>query len=180
MQDKKNQRHTTPAHTAGRTEETMNAPLLWFILGAAFLVAELMTPAMVLLFFGVGAWAAALAALMGLDLTWQLITFICLSLLTLLFLRQRLRAVFGGRAHRVPAKTCNGNREESCTPHPLTGRQGIISKTVHPGNVGEVSIDGSFWRATAHETLAEGSPVRVQGADPGDALMLHVSPVTKS
>lgn len=157
----------------------MNAPLLWFILGAAFFVAELMTPAMVLLFFGVGAWAAALAALMGLGLAWQLITFICLSLLTLLFLRRRLRAVFGGRAHRVPAGNCNGHGEESCTPHPLAGRQGVISKVVYPGEIGEVSIDGSFWRATAHENLAEGSPVRVQGADPADALVLHVIPVTK-
>lgn len=158
----------------------MNAPLLWFILGAAFFVAELMTPAMVLLFFGVGSWAAALAALMGLGLAWQLITFIGLSLLTLLFLRQRLRAVFGGRAHRVPTGNCNGNGEESCTPHPLAGRQGVVSKALHPGKVGEVSIDGSFWRATAPEKLVEGSPVRVQGADPADALVLHVVPVAKA
>ena len=158
----------------------MNAPLLWFILGAAFFVAELMTPAMVLLFFGVGAWAAALAALMGLGFAWQLITFICLSLLTLLFLRRRLRAVFGGRAHRVPAGNCNGHGEESCTTHPLAGRQGVISKVVYPGKIGEVSIDGSFWRATAHEHITAGSPVLVLGADPGNALVLRVQPVTVS
>ena len=38
----------------------MNAPLLWFIVGVAFFVAELMTPAMVLLFFGVGTGAYTL------------------------------------------------------------------------------------------------------------------------
>ena len=158
----------------------MNAPLLWFIVGVAFFLAELMTPAMVLLFFGVGAWASALAALLGMDLAWQIITFICISLLTLLFLRRRLRAVFGGRARRVASGSCDGHDEEHCAPHPLTGRQGILSKPIRPGEVGEVSIDGSFWRATAHEKLTEGSPVRVQGADPADALVLHVIPVTKS
>ena len=41
-------------------------PLLWFFLGTALLLAELLTPALVLLFVGLGAWAAALAALAGL------------------------------------------------------------------------------------------------------------------
>ena len=158
----------------------MNAPLLWFIVGVAFFLAELMTPAMVLLFFGVGAWASALAALLGMDLAWQIITFICISLLTLLFLRRRLRAVFGGRARNVASESCNGHDEEHCAPHPLTGRQGILSKPLRPGEVGEVSIDGSFWRAVAHEKIAEGSPVRILGAEPDDALVLRVQPVVKS
>ena len=111
----------------------MNAPLLWFIVGVAFFVAELMTPAMVLLFFGVGAWASALAALLGMDLAWQIVVFICISLLTLLFLRRRLRAVFGGRSSRNPSANCDGQDEEQCAPHLLTGRQGVVSKALHPG-----------------------------------------------
>ena len=95
----------------------MNAPLLWFIVGVAFFVAELMTPAMVLLFFGVGAWASALAALLGTDLAWQIVVFICISLLTLLFLRRRLRTVFGGRSSRagryVQGRPPRGGREKS-------------------------------------------------------------------
>ncbi|MDD4700937.1 MAG: NfeD family protein [Desulfovibrio sp.] len=158
----------------------MNAPLLWFIVGVAFFLAELMTPAMVLLFFGVGAWASALAALLGMDLSWQIITFICISLLTLLVLRSRLRAVFGGRSRRVASENCDGRDEEHCAPHPLTGRQGTVSKSLHPGEVGEVSIDGSFWRAVAPQHIAEGSPVRVLGAEADDALVLRVQPVAKS
>ena len=158
----------------------MNAPLLWFIVGVAFFVAELMTPAMVLLFFGVGAWASALAALLGMDLAWQIVVFICISLLTLLFLRRRLRAVFGGRSSRNPSANCDGQDEEQCAPHLLTGRQGVVSKALRPGQVGEISIDGSFWRATAHEHIAAGSPVLVLGADPDNALVLRVQPVTVS
>lgn len=158
----------------------MNAPLLWFIVGVAFFLAELMTPAMVLLFFGVGAWASALAALLGVDPSWQIVTFICISLLTLLVLRRRLRAIFGGRASHVDSENCDGHDEEHCASHPLTGRQGVISKPLRPGEIGEVSIDGSFWRAIAHEHIAEGSPVRVLGAEPDDALVLRVQLVTKS
>ena len=161
----------------------MNAPLLWFIVGVAFFVAELMTPAMVLLFFGVGAWASALAALLGMTLAWQIVAFICISLLTLLFLRRRLRTVFGGRSSRNPSanydgQDCDGQDYTQCATHPLTGRQGVVSKTLRPGEMGEISIDGSFWRATAHEHLAAGSPVLVLGADPGNALVLRVQPVS--
>ena len=42
--------------------------------------------------------------------------------------------------------------------------------------MGEVSIDGSFWRAVAETEIHEGRPVRVLGTQPGDALMLRVAP----
>lgn len=74
----------------------MSAPLLWFLLGLAFLLIELMAPTLVLIFFGAGAWVTACVALLGLSLNWQLVTFIFVSLFTLLFLRRHLRAVFGG------------------------------------------------------------------------------------
>ena len=40
----------------------MNAVVAWFVIGAALMVAELFTPAFIIVFFGVGAWAAALVA----------------------------------------------------------------------------------------------------------------------
>ena len=63
----------------------MSAPLLWFLLGLAFLLIELMAPTLVLIFFGAGAWVTACVALLGLSLNWQLVTFIFVSLFTLLF-----------------------------------------------------------------------------------------------
>lgn len=149
----------------------MNPSLLWFLLGIAFLLAELMTPTTVLLFFGVGAWAAAAAALLGLATGWQLAVFMVVSLLTLIFLRRHLRAIFGGRSHKAAMENSQAQA------HPLSGRQGIVSKTLYPGEVGEVSIDGSFWRAVAPSEIREGRPVRVLGTLPSDALVLRVAPV---
>lgn len=149
----------------------MSSSLLWFLLGIAFLLAELMTPATVLLFFGVGAWAAAAAALLGLATGWQLAAFMVVSLLTLIFLRRHLRAIFSGRSHKAAAENSQPQA------HPLSGRQGIVSRTLRPGQVGEVSIDGSFWRAVAQSEIHEGRPVRVLGTLPADALVLRVAPL---
>ena len=40
----------------------MNAIVIWFVIGIACMVAELFTPAFIIAFFGIGAWAAALVA----------------------------------------------------------------------------------------------------------------------
>lgn len=157
----------------------VSAPLIWFVLGSAFFLAELMTPALVLLFFGVGAWAAACAALLDLTLSWQLMVFILVSVLTLLVLRRRLRAVFGGRSHKAGNNDANGNGGQPLA-HPLTGRQGVVSKALHPGQVGEVSIDGSFWRAVADTHISRDRAVRVLGTLPADGLMLRVAAVEES
>lgn len=157
----------------------VSVPLIWFVLGSVLLLAELMTPALVLLFFGVGAWAAACAALLGLNLSWQLMVFILVSLLTLLVLRRRLRAVFGGRSHKAGTSDANGDGGQPLA-HPLTGRQGVVSKALHPGQVGEVSIDGSFWRAVADTQIDRNRPVRVLGTLPADGLVLRVAAVEES
>lgn len=151
----------------------MSAPLLWFLLGLAFLLVELAAPTLVLIFFSAGAWVTACAALLGLPPAWQLVLFILVSLLTLLVLRRHLRAVFGGRAHRAADADAQGGHAPG---HPLTGRVGLVSKALRPGEVGEVSIDGSFWRAVADEEIHAGRAVRVLGTRPDDALLLRVAP----
>ena len=147
-------------------------PLLWFFLGTALLLAELLTPALVLLFFGLGAWAAALAALAGLDFSGQLVVFMAVALLSLAVLRKRLRRVFGGRAKDgdVP------HDDEGPAPHPLTGTRGLVSKALQSGFEGEVSAGGSFWRAVSTTPLEKGAPVVVLGAQPGNGLVLCVAP----
>lgn len=55
--------------------------VLWFILGAALIVAEIFTAGFVLLWFGVGALAAAFAALVGVDsLALQFLIFAIVSI----------------------------------------------------------------------------------------------------
>lgn len=151
----------------------MSAPLLWFLLGLAFLAAELLFPALVLLFFGVGAWAAALAALAACGVGVQLVAFMLVSLGALVFFRRRLRAVFGGHSSRTGAAGAQG---EAPPAHPLAGQTGVVTRAARPGQVGEISAGGSFWRAESEVALSCGSAVRVLGARPGDTLILRVAP----
>ena len=148
----------------------MSLSLIWLLFGVAFLFAEIVTPVFVLFFLGIGAWAAALAALAGFAMNLQISVFIVVSILALLVLRRKLRAILSGREHTV------GDQGGSDTPpHPLTGRQGVVSKAIAPTSWGEVEIDGSFWRAKASEPLALGTAIRVLGSSAEDALILHVA-----
>lgn len=145
----------------------MGMTLIWFFIGIGFLLVELAFPALVVMFFGLGAWAAAIPAALGGTLKLQLAVFIGVSLASLLLLRRYAKSVFGGRARTARAGA----------PHPLAGQQGVASKDLHPGEVGEVSIGGSFWRAVADVHLSEGAAVRVLGTLPDDELVLHVEPL---
>ncbi|MBO4300078.1 MAG: NfeD family protein [Desulfovibrio sp.] len=152
----------------------MNAPMLWFLLGLAFLGTELLAPTQVLLFFGVGAWAAALSALTDFGINIQLVVFIVVSIATLIFLRLRMRTIFGGRSRR----TEDNGLSEAEQPHPLQGHTGIVSRNIIPNQVGEVYVGGSFWRAVANISLPKDSPIKVLGALPDDTLTLRVVPYT--
>ena len=158
----------------------MGLPLLWFLLGLAFLAVELAYPTLVLGFFGIGAWVAACAALTGLAVGWQVVVFIAASLLALRLLRRRCRHVFGGRAEAATDPHDYGGSAETAPPHPLAGHTGRVSKPVRPDGRGEVRIDGSFWRAVAPVYIPEGREVRVLGAEPEDSLVLRVEPLMQA
>lgn len=153
----------------------MSAPLLWFLLGLACMVAELATISFVMLFFGVGAWAAACAALCGLAASAQILVFVTLSLLTLVLLRRYLRSIFQGHRQHPPRSTAGMSTDaEAAPPHPLTGHTGHVTKALISGRPGEIEVDGSYWRAVANNDIPAGTQVRVLGASPANALQLCV------
>lgn len=143
----------------------MSAATIWILLGTLCFGVEVISMTLVLVFFGVGAWAAAAAAWLDLTFAPQVLLFITCSLLTLVLLRSRLRRVFSGQART----------SRPAPEHLLIGRTGVVTKALHHGETGEISIDGSFWRAVAESDIAEGKPVRVLGHRPGDELVLRVS-----
>ena len=60
---------------------------IWAALAIIFFIAEVFTLGFFLVCFGIGAVAAALLALLGFDVIWQLVIFIAVSLVALAFLR---------------------------------------------------------------------------------------------
>lgn len=146
----------------------MSLPVIWFLVGVACLVLEVLTPGFVLMFFGVGAFAASAVTAAYDSVTVGLATFSVVSLGTVFFLRSRvMRAVQGWT--KKP-----GSYVEQGTPASQQGRSGHVTQAIEPGVIGEVSLGGSFWRAEADESLAVGTPVEVTGAHPDDELLLRV------
>lgn len=143
----------------------MNPVIVWFVIGAVLMVAELFTPAFIIVFFGVGAWAAALVAALYPGLAGELVAFLVVSVLSLFLLRRRLVATFQGR--RADARRTGPE-------FPYAGRQAEVTRPIPAGGEGEIALGGSFWRATADTALEQGATVRVLGPVPDDELLIRV------
>lgn len=148
----------------------MSATLIWFLVGVAFVVAELLMPGFILLFFALGSWLTAAAMLFfpALSLQWQIAGFLAASLAFLFSLRRAALRTFSG----------NQSSQTGDDHDPLAGRHAVVTKPIRPGQPGEVKCMGSFWRAESGAELAEGVAVRVAGKASADGLTLEVHPLT--
>lgn len=139
--------------------------LLWFLLGIFCFVMELLLPGLLLFFFGIGAWGAALVVfLFPLPVSVQILIFLAISITTLILLRSRFQKLFRGTALEVDVG-------DDFVP------QGAVAEVVEdilPPARGKVKYGGSFWQAVAREPIARGSMVRVLAKD---NLSLTVEPI---
>ncbi len=146
-----------------------SVPLLWFFVGVAFLIAEMMLPAFILIFFTAGSWIAGIFAwLVTVDLREQIVIFIISSLVLLLVLRKYSLRIFKGR-------TTQGIDD---TPlHGMIGKTALVTSTIRPNQEGEIKMQGSFWRAVADTEIAEGRSVVVLSKTSQDSLTFKVQEV---
>ncbi len=135
--------------------------VLWTVLGIVLVIAEVFTPGFVLLWFGVGALAAALASMLGAGLALQFFVFIALSA-TLTALSRTIFVNYFTR--RDPGGLRTG-------ADALPGQVGtVVSASSGALNEGAVKVFGSVWTAYPAEgetPLEAGERVvveRLQGA----------------
>jgi membrane protein implicated in regulation of membrane protease activity len=137
--------------------------ILWAVLGLILIIAEIFTPGFVLLWFGVGALAAALAGLVGISsLTIQFLIFIVVSVA----LTAASRTIFVNYFSREKTGTDLKTGVDA-----MPGQIGtVVSSSQGALNVGAVKVYGSTWTAYPAEgeaPLEAGDRVqveRVQGA----------------
>jgi membrane protein implicated in regulation of membrane protease activity len=136
--------------------------ILWTVLGLVLIIAEVFTPGFVLLWFGVGALAAALMSLLGLGLGFQFFVFIALSAA----LTALSRTIFVNYFTR--ANEAGGLRTGA---EALPGQVGtVVAPSSGALNEGAVKVFGSVWTAYPAEgetPLRAGERVvveRLQGA----------------
>lgn len=155
------------------------AHVLWFLTGAVFLLAEMALPGFVLLFFALGAFAAAFAAWAGLTLGGQFLVFLAVSLAGVGLLRRMFLRVFQGRVHSqaqdAPGQSAGPGGEVG---DDAAGKPAVVTKAIRPDVPGEIKFRGSFWRAEAAEHIGEGENVIILGLTKHDTGAYTVRPAT--
>ncbi|MBN1424448.1 NfeD family protein [Candidatus Fermentibacteria bacterium] len=121
---------------------------IWFVVAAVFAVGEIFTAGFFLLWFGIGAAAAGVLAVLGLSTPWQWGAFIAVSLALVAFSRR-----FAERVSKPQPDGVGASR--------LQGRQGIVLETIdNVRNMGRVRLEKEEWRAES-ET---GEPIEIDTA----------------
>ncbi len=140
------------------------AQVLWVLAGVAFLLAELAWPGFVLLFFAIGAFAAALLAFAGAAPGAQFLCFLAVSLAGMALLRRVFLRVFRGSTHSPGAE---GAESDDIG----VGKIAVVVRAIAPGAPGEIKFRGSFWRAEVADgdgAIGEGENVAILGLARGD------------
>lgn len=113
---------------------------------------------MILVFIGLGAWVASLAAWMGWvdTLGGQMAVFAVSSMLLLVGLRSVFKSWFLGFSSTpgVPGSVDD-----------IHGKQVRVTRAISPGQAGKVEFRGSPWNASAEEDFAVGDMVRIVALD---------------
>ncbi|NOX60693.1 MAG: NfeD family protein [Chloroflexi bacterium] len=107
----------------------------WLILALFLFLAEIFTAGFVLAAFGVGAMGGALAALVGLALPWQILLFVMVSVIAVIYSRRFAERVSGEMSVKVGVDR-------------VLGQKAIVLETIDPLEAtGRVRIEREEWRA---------------------------------
>ena len=146
----------------------LSPSLIWFLAGVGFLIAELMVPGFILIFFTAGCWIAAITLVfIDLTVTVQISLFMGFSLVLLFTLRKYSLKTFKGKTR--------DNVDDRYTDA-IIGKTAIVTKTIVPGRPGEIKAMGSFWRAIADRSIEEGKSVLIESQESEDRLTFKVKP----
>lgn len=120
--------------------------ILWVVLGVVLIIAEVFTPGFVLLWFGIGALAAALASMLGAGLAFQFLVFIGFSTLLTALSRTIFVKYFSRDGEQDGLKSGAAS---------LPGQVGtVVTSSRGALDEGAVKVFGSIWTAYP----AEGEP----------------------
>lgn len=130
---------------------------IWLIAAIVLVIVEICTAGFGSICFAIGAGFAALVASLGGNVTWQIVAFAAVSLLTFIFLRPVVIRFLDRKSKDV--KT---NAEA------IIGRKGIVSERIDLAqHTGRVAIDGDDWKAVSEDgsVIEKGTTVEVVKLD---------------
>lgn len=134
----------------------------WFLLGVICFVLEVMTPGFFLLFFGFGAWftGGLVFFLPDVNQSLQWITFMVVSIITLVILRQKMKLLF--LKTRPQAEIL----DDPVISNLYIGREVEVFKEIKHEEPGLVELNGTNWQARSNgQTITPGQWAKVVGMD---------------
>lgn len=135
----------------------MEAYQIWLIAAIVLVIFEICSATFGAICFAIGAGFSALAAGLGAGVTWQIVIFAVVSLLTFIFLRPFMLKFMDRKSKDV--KT---NAEA------IIGRKGVVSERINAEqHTGRVAIDGDDWKAVSEDgsIIEKGSSVEIVKMD---------------
>ena len=126
--------------------------LIWFLLGIAFFVTEMLVPGFILFFFGLGAWCtSAVLLVFPLSLEGQVIICMVTSLLSLFLLRKWFRSILIG-----------GSGDDSGSAKVASEQAtGMVTEAIIPPGCGRIKYGGSFWKAESDQPIPVNTVVQI-------------------
>lgn len=140
------------------TIDWLNPSIIWFVIGFILILMEFATPGLVTLFFGIGAWIVAILILFfDFSVDMQLIIFIAISVISLIFLRKHFKKLF--------QKKLDKNQFGPDGLEEFIGHQAVVIKEITPKTSGKVEFRGTSWKAVSSEHLKKNTPVKIVKKD---------------
>lgn len=134
----------------------LSPELIWFLIGLILLIGELAIPALILLFFGVGAWVTVFAVFIGMapNINIQLLVFIVTSVLAIALLRRKMGSFKKGHIF--------GKTDENDQIGSVIGNHGIVAEDISPHLFsGKIELNGTLWQAVSDVAIKKGTEVEI-------------------
>lgn len=137
-------------------KDLLTPPVIWFLVGLVLLLAELVIPGLIIIFFGIGAWIVALSLVFfDFSLTTQFWIFGISSVLGLILLRRVLKDKFFKEE-----KSIAGSLEEE-----FIGKLAMAESDLVANKAGKVSFKGTQWKAISDCDIKKGEMAKIKDKD---------------
>ena len=145
----------------------LNAQIAWFVLGIVLLVLEFIAPALICIFFALGAFIVmALLFFTPLSINGQLGIFLAAALVSMIVIRKKCVVLFRGHA------TEENPKGDLCDD--FIGFKVVVESEISRNQSGKVLFRGASWQAESEDSLTKGQTAEITGKK---GLILNVKKV---
>lgn len=148
-------------------EDFLKPEVIWCLIALSFVFAEFFIPGLVIVFFAVGAFCAAVAQWYygDLGINVQLIIFLVTSVFSLVILRRAVSGIFSGHKQ--------GEADPMRNIDSFVGDEAVAVEAFNPGERGKIEFHGTTWSAVSKVPVEKGQILSITGQE---NLVLYVGP----